>query len=278
MSGLDDLKSRLRAAGSSPLIIAHRGVWGPAPENSLPAIRAAREYDCVEIDVQVAADGGLVVHHDSSLERMTGDTRHVSDVVSDEIARLNLREGAGGETAPSSSETVPDLASALSAGEKIIFDLDAKNAGEVLAVAEGAAAFGASSYAAVKIDVATHEDIDALLVAEKASGMMITAKVALTDMNSIDLIARLRQVNVALAEVWFDDLSILRAAAKAGGRDLRLSTYTLDPVHCMGFSDSAALAEPQAVWGALIDAGVGALMTDQPGALKSLIVNRSIRT
>lgn len=274
MSGAEVLKARLREAGPGPLIIAHRGIWGPLPENSIAAIRAAGAYDCVEIDVQVAADGGLVVHHDASLERMTGEDRLVKDLASKDIISLSLREGAGGQGAPASTETVPDLASALAAAGEIIFDLDAKNADEVMAVADGAAALGATANAAVKVDVTSPDDIDALLVTEGATGLMVTAKVALSDPSSIDLIARLRSANVALAEVWFADLDLLRAAADAGGDDLRLSTYTLDPVHCLGLSDSAALADPEAVWGVLMDAGIGALMTDQPAALRDFIVDR----
>jgi glycerophosphoryl diester phosphodiesterase len=54
-----------------PLVIAHRGASGVAPENTCAAISAAIELgaDMVEIDVQLTKDGELVVFHDWTLVR-----------------------------------------------------------------------------------------------------------------------------------------------------------------------------------------------------------------
>jgi glycerophosphoryl diester phosphodiesterase len=54
-----------------PLVIAHRGASARAPENSLAALRLARELgaDAVEFDVHATADGVLVVHHDEMIGR-----------------------------------------------------------------------------------------------------------------------------------------------------------------------------------------------------------------
>jgi glycerophosphoryl diester phosphodiesterase len=56
-----------------PLVIAHRGDSGRAPENTLPAYTMALEAgaDLVETDVQPTKDGVLVCLHDTSLERTT---------------------------------------------------------------------------------------------------------------------------------------------------------------------------------------------------------------
>lgn len=52
--------------GRCPLVLGHKGAPLRAPENTLPAFRAARELgaDGVELDVHVLADGVLAVHHD----------------------------------------------------------------------------------------------------------------------------------------------------------------------------------------------------------------------
>lgn len=54
------------SSADRPLIYAHRGASADHAENTLPAFAAAREQgaDWVELDVHLAADGGLVVHHD----------------------------------------------------------------------------------------------------------------------------------------------------------------------------------------------------------------------
>jgi len=58
-----------------PIIIAHRGASVEAPENTLAAIRAAQEAgaDWVEWDARVTADGQLLLQHDDSLKRFTGE-------------------------------------------------------------------------------------------------------------------------------------------------------------------------------------------------------------
>lgn len=50
-----------------PLIVAHRGVWGEAPQNSAAALEAAIAIGCdmVELDVRRTRDGRLVAVHDA---------------------------------------------------------------------------------------------------------------------------------------------------------------------------------------------------------------------
>jgi len=57
------------------LMVAHRGVSGLEPENSIPAFIAAgnRSYYGVETDVHVTADGKFVVVHDDNIGRVAGE-------------------------------------------------------------------------------------------------------------------------------------------------------------------------------------------------------------
>jgi glycerophosphoryl diester phosphodiesterase len=54
-------------------VIAHRGASAEERENTLPAFERAIELgaDFVELDVQAASDGALVVFHDLDLDRLT---------------------------------------------------------------------------------------------------------------------------------------------------------------------------------------------------------------
>src|ERR1700755_3635052 len=58
-----------RDPATPPLVLAHRGAWDQAPQNSVAAIRRAAALGCdgVEIDVRRTADGRLVVIHDARL-------------------------------------------------------------------------------------------------------------------------------------------------------------------------------------------------------------------
>ena len=73
---------------------AHRGLHTPdrtVPENSLPAFAAAGEAGYgIELDVQLSADGQVVVFHDDDLARACGDPRAVADLNAAELCTLRL--------------------------------------------------------------------------------------------------------------------------------------------------------------------------------------------
>lgn len=74
-----------------PTITCHRGYSAVAPENTLPAFQAAIDLgaDCVELDVQMTADGVVMVSHDPSLKRCTGVDRRICDMSYEEVRRLD---------------------------------------------------------------------------------------------------------------------------------------------------------------------------------------------
>lgn len=59
-----------RDGTSRALILAHRGAWDQAPQNSLAAVHRAIELGCdgIEIDVRRTADGHMVVVHDARVQ------------------------------------------------------------------------------------------------------------------------------------------------------------------------------------------------------------------
>lgn len=80
-----------QASNPKPLVIAHRGASGLAPENTLAAFKlaAALGTDGVEMDVQLSADGQPVVIHDTRVDRTTDGVGAVADLSRDEIALLD---------------------------------------------------------------------------------------------------------------------------------------------------------------------------------------------
>ena len=98
-----------------PLIIAHRGDLGTAPENTLPAFQRARDAgaDGVELDVRVTRDGQLVVFHDGTLDRTSNGRGPVSNFTLAEIRSLDVGSWFGpafkGQTAPTLDEVFESL-------------------------------------------------------------------------------------------------------------------------------------------------------------------------
>lgn len=70
---------------------AHRGGAALRPENTITAFDHGMSCgaDGLELDVRLARDGVVVVHHDDTLERTTGSPGAVSDLTSVELSRLD---------------------------------------------------------------------------------------------------------------------------------------------------------------------------------------------
>jgi len=82
---------RDRRKGS--LILAHRGDWTNAPENSLAAFAAAATrpgIDGAEFDVRLGRDGTPVIIHDGDLQRVQGIRRRVTELTAPELEALGV--------------------------------------------------------------------------------------------------------------------------------------------------------------------------------------------
>lgn len=101
--------------------IAHRGFAETYPENTVAAVRAAREHtDSVELDVRRCGSGELVVVHDETVGRVTDGTGRVADLSRDALADLDVL-GSG--------EGIPTLSAAFEAAPTMEFVLDLKEQG-----------------------------------------------------------------------------------------------------------------------------------------------------
>ncbi len=102
-----------------PWIVGHRGAAGEALENTLESLRLAVEQraDMVEMDLQLAADGELVVFHDWELARLAGRGGVVEALRLDELRRVELvTTTAGGRRRghiPTAAEALAELPAAL---------------------------------------------------------------------------------------------------------------------------------------------------------------------
>ncbi len=78
-------------SNSSPLIIAHRGAAGHAPENTLAAVTKAIEMhaDAVEIDVRQTRDSQIVAMHDEDIDRTTDGEGDVAQFTLQELKKLD---------------------------------------------------------------------------------------------------------------------------------------------------------------------------------------------
>jgi glycerophosphoryl diester phosphodiesterase len=76
-------------------VIAHRGACFAAPENSLEAFELAIGEGCarIELDVQLTADGQVVICHDPSTARTTGEELEIEFSTLAELQRARMKNG-----------------------------------------------------------------------------------------------------------------------------------------------------------------------------------------
>lgn len=104
-----------------PIVIAHRGASGIAPENTLVAIQKAMEFgaDMIEIDVHYSKDKKVVVMHDHDVIRTTEGLEDIENLTLEELRQL---EAGAWFSAAYAGEPIPLLEDVMSLmqGKKIL--------------------------------------------------------------------------------------------------------------------------------------------------------------
>ena len=258
-------------------VVAHRGAWHEAPENSLAAIENAIALGCdiVELDVRKSADGELFLMHDDTLERMAGIDRDAESLTMAELQAIMLRESDGGEGRAASDQPIPTLKQALEIIRGCIFaDLDLKDRGLFSEVAACAREMGAAAYVDLKTKVHSLADVH-WVRDQNIDGVPFMGMTRFTAENIGDSLAVLANLSPFMCEIRFDSLETIAHHREAFARArMALWVNTLDQPGSGEWTDSAALADPDLIWGRLMDAGISVIQTDQPAALKSYIKAR----
>ena len=80
------------------MIIGHRGLSSLPPENTMAAFRCAVDHQVgwVEADVDIIADGTVIICHDSTLDRTTNRAGRYDDLTVADLAGID----AGGWFSP----------------------------------------------------------------------------------------------------------------------------------------------------------------------------------
>lgn len=247
------------------LVVAHRGNWRSAPENSIAAIDSAIRMgvDIVEIDIQKTKDGGLILMHDDRVDRTTNGKGFIKEYTLAEIKKLRLRDKDGKLT----EHTVPTLEEALLAAKgQIMFNLDKAYSvfGEVYEVLErtGTANLvimkGSQPVETVKREFGGYLDkviyIPVIGLDEKEAEKKVRDYMKLLHPAAFELVyadpsnslpGKIKSVILGKSRIWYNTLW----ASLAGGHE-----------------DDQALKDPDKNYGYLIEElGARILQTDRPG-------------
>ncbi|QES89846.1 glycerophosphodiester phosphodiesterase family protein [Rhizosphaericola mali] len=92
------VKNELQQPNSTKvLVVAHRGDWRNAPENSVQALKNCIEMgvDLMEIDLKMTKDSILVLMHDNTINRTMEGNGPISDYTLAELQSMTLKGGNG---------------------------------------------------------------------------------------------------------------------------------------------------------------------------------------
>ena len=269
-------------------VVAHRGCWRQAPENSLASIESCIDVgvDMVELDVRRTRDGELVLMHDETLDRTTSASGRLADRLLAELAAVRLRHTDGGPVAGLSDETVPTLEQALRAASgRILVNVDMKDPGPEIydSTMELVDRLGVADQVVFKMRASPD---DAGLASATFHGrapfmpILVQCNEETRDENycTTELAedaARFDKFSPVAYEVVFGDDSFVDGdLARIIERGGAVWVNTLDPSLSGGRPDDEGALVPDETWGTLIDMGVSIIQTDEPTALLAYLQRR----
>lgn len=269
------------ARPSRTLIAAHRGSWRSAPENSLAALRAAIDEgaDIVELDVRATCDGVLVLLHDPTLDRTSTARGRVADAHFSEVRHAVLKMGGATRQPLVSGERLPTLSQALEmARDRIVVNLDIKAPTQTEAISRLVLASGMATQVFVKAQIDSEADVARTrahpLFGRVAFVPMMHARPGLFT-SQLRAMAPLRPPMYEVSFAALDDLRDGLPELRRQGA--RLWVNTIEASYSVDFHDRRALQDPDGVWGALLDCGVGAIQTDEVRSLSAYLAERAAR-
>jgi glycerophosphoryl diester phosphodiesterase len=251
-----------------PLLIAHRGGAGLAPENTMLAFQRAVEdwgADMIEMDVRATSDGHCVVIHDHTVDRTTNGTGNVADFTLAEIQQLDAGynfSGDGGKTFPFRGKGVriPTIDEVLTKLPPVRLTVEVKTH----AAQRGLFAAIAAANATDRVIAAGMHDRDRNMFPQYRGAKSASAEQAkrfyMMHRLHIDRLHRLHADVVQIPERWGGRQVVTAALARA----LRRISV---PLHVWTVNDPADMNR-------LLDYGVDGLISDRPDIASRVLQER----
>ena len=259
------------------LVVAHRGDWRNAPENSLQAFKNCIEMgvDMIEIDLKKTKDNHLIIMHDNTINRTTNGTGKPSDYTLEEIRKFHLKNGQGRTT----FHPIPTLEEVLNLAKgKILINIDKgyDYFKDVYALLEKTGTTGQvvikSGYDYEKVK---NENGDVL---DKVIYMPI---VSLDQPGAEAFIDGYKKQRPIAIECCFakETPEVLRLLKKVKESGIKIWLNSLWPSLNAGHDDDRAVEMKQEdeAWGWLLEQGASLIQTDRPALLLDYLKSKGRR-
>ncbi|MCC5884732.1 MAG: glycerophosphoryl diester phosphodiesterase membrane domain-containing protein [Halomonas sp.] len=256
-------------------VIAHRGSSMAAPENTLAAIERAIEdrADYVEIDVRLSADGEVVLYHDRSLQRLTGDSRNVRELTLDELRQFDVGSWFGDAFVGERIPTLDEAFAAVRGHSALMIDMKPDPGLEEALVEAVIAALHREHEA--RRQCLTQAAGDAMARCGNPD-VAAETRLAVMSSNVLEMVkAREPALRVTLlAQLIMPGTLDRRSFDALGLRHNRITDNEIRLARELGYEVHAWTVNDRARMSQLIDLGVDAIITDYPDRLVELMEDR----
>jgi glycerophosphoryl diester phosphodiesterase len=229
-------------------IVGHRGALDCAPENTLASLQEGLRQgaDIIELDVQLAADGEVVVFHDDRLDRTTNAGGPLSERT---VAELKTLDAGGWFDPRFSGEPIPTLDEVLAwAKDRIPLYIELKYSGSP----------GSALATAVVQQVMAHKMVHQVAIISFEHQALYQVKG--------------RAPDLATGALYWGDVPDPVALARKIGANAVLPLWHLvtadDVARCHDAGVSVSIWGPAADYAALIAMGVDCVSADNPAQVR----------
>lgn len=258
-------------------VIAHRGSSMVAPENTLAAVKQSLidGADYVEIDVRLSSDNQVMLYHDRSLARLTGDNREFGDLTRDELSHYDVGSWFGDAF---QNETIPALEEALEVVRgKAGLMIDMKPLpGQEQALADAVIdALNAESDLRYRCWATQQSAFDGYTSCGFPNALLDMRIATMSPALLTHLNARAPELRITLLAQLILPGTLNRGNFDALGlRHNRITEGEIRLARLYGYQIHAWTVNDRARMSTLIDLGVDAIITDYPDRLTALIQDR----
>ncbi|MBQ6455893.1 MAG: glycerophosphoryl diester phosphodiesterase membrane domain-containing protein [Mogibacterium sp.] len=248
----EQIKWMLNTDYGTAMIMAHRGYSAQAPENTIPAFQMCidNRFTAAELDVQMLADGTVVVLHDDNLKRTTGVNKNVWEVTYDEIKDLDngsfFKDSFAGTTIPTFDEV---MRLAGHGNDKLYLNIEIKRNGHDDGIVEEVVEIIRKNNYMDHCDV-TSQDYETLEEVRKVDPEILTAYTSAIGIGDIDTLDAADIISIQETFATYENIDRIHRAGK------RVFVWTVNEEDTMK---------------RLVSLNVDAILTNDPALCRSVI-------
>lgn len=254
-------------------VIAHRGDWRNAPENSLTGLQNCIELgvDMVEVDIAMTKDSVLVLLHDETVDRTTNGFGFIKDLTLDSLQKLRLKRYDGTVT----HESIPTLEELmlLSKGRTEIFiDKGYQYIEEAYKILERTGTIQEAHFLGFVSGKEFSRDYPELYHLVNYIPLVLPTDTIDRQLESYKQI----EPTYYLYSFQQEDSLLLSTVTNTSSKAYAIAT-TQVARYCAGHTDSISLSNPEQGWGWVVDRGFNAICTDYPEKLIDYLKSKGLR-